>query len=194
MAMTDSPRVVPVTALGRRFRSTTEARWATFLTSLGVAYEYEPETFDLPTSGWYLPDLWLPGLDLFLEVKPALVEEDAEAKARELATMTGKTVLVAHGFGHPDEWDHPAIRDGQPGFIECWYPEGWDAPYAFTACVCSAIGCTFEARTDYLRNHRCRVEVQDHRDCPRCPGKYARDVARLRNAYETGTRFRPDKR
>lgn len=33
---------------GYRFRSRLEARWAVFLDSLGVKYEYEPEGFELP--------------------------------------------------------------------------------------------------------------------------------------------------
>lgn len=41
---------------GYRFRSRLEARWAVFLDSLGVKYEYEPEGFELPGVGGYLPD------------------------------------------------------------------------------------------------------------------------------------------
>lgn len=41
---------------GYRFRSRLEARWAVFLDSLGVKYEYEPEGFELPDGTRYLPD------------------------------------------------------------------------------------------------------------------------------------------
>lgn len=41
---------------GYRFRSRLEARWAVFFDSLGVKYEYEPEGFELPGVGAYLPD------------------------------------------------------------------------------------------------------------------------------------------
>ena len=41
---------------GYRFRSRLEARWAVFFDSLGVKYEYEPEGFELPGLGGYLPD------------------------------------------------------------------------------------------------------------------------------------------
>ena len=41
---------------GYRFRSRLEARWAVFFDALGVEYEYEPEGFELPNGGRYLPD------------------------------------------------------------------------------------------------------------------------------------------
>lgn len=41
---------------GYRFRSRLEARWAVFFGNLGVKYEYEPEGFELPGLGGYLPD------------------------------------------------------------------------------------------------------------------------------------------
>jgi hypothetical protein len=43
---------------GCRFRSRLEARWAVFFDVLGIAWEYEPEGFELP-SGPYLPDFLL---------------------------------------------------------------------------------------------------------------------------------------
>lgn len=54
---------------GYRFRSRLEARWAVFLNSLGVPYEYEKEGYDLDGL-WYLPDFWLPTLNCWIEVKP----------------------------------------------------------------------------------------------------------------------------
>lgn len=40
---------------GYNFRSRLEARWAVFFDALGLAWEYEPEGFQLE-AGWYLPD------------------------------------------------------------------------------------------------------------------------------------------
>jgi hypothetical protein len=54
---------------GYRFRSRLEARWAVFFDALGVTYEYEKEGYDLDGT-WYLPDFWLPTLQVFVEVKP----------------------------------------------------------------------------------------------------------------------------
>ena len=55
---------------GYRFRSRLEARWAVFLDTLGAQWEYENEGYDLGGAGWYLPDFWLPSLNIYLEIKP----------------------------------------------------------------------------------------------------------------------------
>jgi hypothetical protein len=54
---------------GYRFRSRLEARWAVFLDTLGVPYQYEPQGFDLGGLA-YLPDFWLPDQRCWLEIKP----------------------------------------------------------------------------------------------------------------------------
>lgn len=41
---------------GYRFRSRLEARWAVFFDALGLHWEYEPESFELPNGQRYLPD------------------------------------------------------------------------------------------------------------------------------------------
>ena len=73
---------------GYRFRSRLEARWAVFLDSLGVEYEYEPEGFNLPGVGAYLPDFRVMchadrGADckpypLYIEVKGVMDETSAK--------------------------------------------------------------------------------------------------------------------
>ncbi|WP_250029758.1 hypothetical protein [Paractinoplanes maris] len=54
---------------GCRFRSRLEARWAVFLDHLDIRWEYEPQGYTLPSGANYLPDFWLPGLGLHVEVK-----------------------------------------------------------------------------------------------------------------------------
>ena len=54
---------------GHLFRSRLEARWAVFFDSLKVRWEYEKEGFDFDGT-WYLPDFYLPHLDLWIEIKP----------------------------------------------------------------------------------------------------------------------------
>lgn len=54
---------------GYRFRSRLEARYAVMFDALGLKWEYEKEGYQLST-GWYLPDFWLPDLNLFIEIKP----------------------------------------------------------------------------------------------------------------------------
>lgn len=52
-----------------RFRSRLEARWAIFLDALSIPYQYEPEGYHLGSLGNYLPDFFLPTLNLWLEIK-----------------------------------------------------------------------------------------------------------------------------
>lgn len=75
---------------GYRFRSRLEARWAVFLDTLGVEYEYEPEGFELPNGKRYLPDFkvkcygtrgeWREDnpFDLYIEVKGHMKQSDAD--------------------------------------------------------------------------------------------------------------------
>ena len=74
---------------GHRFRSRLEARWAVFFNHLGIRWEYEPQGYmigpyfpECPT--WvdtrrpYLPDFWLPGHRLWVEVKGSVNNIDNE--------------------------------------------------------------------------------------------------------------------
>jgi hypothetical protein len=59
-------------AYGRRFRSRLEARWAVFFETLGLRWEYEPESFDIDGEP-YLPDfrVWTPqGEPIWYEIRP----------------------------------------------------------------------------------------------------------------------------
>lgn len=54
---------------GYRMRSRLEARYAVFLDHMEIPFEYEPEGFQTEHGG-YLPDFFLPTINLYLEVKP----------------------------------------------------------------------------------------------------------------------------
>ena len=60
---------------GCRFRSRLEARWAVFFDAMGMRWDYEPEGFVLG-SDLYLPDFWLPDMNLWVEIKGAIDEGD----------------------------------------------------------------------------------------------------------------------
>lgn len=73
---------------GYLFRSRLEARWAVFLDSLGVKWEYEPEGYDLGNGMCYLPDFRLHDVTInhgffkrhctiYLEVKGQMNDGDA---------------------------------------------------------------------------------------------------------------------
>jgi hypothetical protein len=183
--LTDAPKVVPATAFGRRFRSTTEARWAVFLTDLGVPWEYEQETYDLGQLGWYLPDFWLTREGWFLEVKPGRTQmlDQEYDKAKALHMTTGRPVLVANGYGLPgDHW----FRGNEPGWIYDMFTfdqqdvsaGGGGAGHHFVICSCGRIGLSF------------------HGYGTRCAGNpgHRADWDRLLAAYSAGASYRPDER
>jgi len=81
---------------GYRFRSRLEARHAVFFDTLGIAYEYEKEGYDLNGTR-YLPDFWLPEMECFIEIKGQLPSQEEFAKTKLLAIYTGKPVYLMAG-------------------------------------------------------------------------------------------------
>lgn len=88
---------------GCRFRSRLEARWAVFLNSLDIPWEYEPQGY-VVNGVPYLPDflVW-PGTDLafWLEIKGTFPNTAELAKARGLAEGTGIPAYVYWGQPEP---------------------------------------------------------------------------------------------
>jgi hypothetical protein len=80
----EGPKPIETRYGDHRFRSRLEARWAVFLDTLGVRWEYEPEGFDLGEHGKYLPDFFLPNLKVWLEIKGSNFEP-SEEEERKLA-------------------------------------------------------------------------------------------------------------
>lgn len=87
---------------GILFRSRTEARWALFFKTLNLRYEYEKEGYELP-SGRYLPDFFLPDLDVWFEVKGQDPTHDEVKSCINLHIATGKRVLLAVGSPTPKD-------------------------------------------------------------------------------------------
>ena len=69
--MTPSIRAIETRYAGCRFRSRLEARWAVFFDYLGISWQYEPQGFLVGPENTvpYLPDFWLPGCGIWVEVK-----------------------------------------------------------------------------------------------------------------------------
>ena len=84
-------KALPTRYNGYHFRSRLEARWAVFFDTLGVTYEYEKEGYDLGDAGWYLPDFFLPNLNLWVEVKGVIpsVKSPEAKKLQALVDATG---------------------------------------------------------------------------------------------------------
>lgn len=151
-------RALPTDYHGYRFRSRAEARWAVFMETLHVPYEYEPEGFDLGDGVHYLPDFWLPIQRRWLEIKGAEPDPEEMAKAELLAQRSGNDVLILNAlFGAP----------GQPGmggdpFDAAQHPcsgaylirpDGWvDKPYWWAECLwCGYVDLVWEGNDDRLR-------------------------------------------
>lgn len=79
---------------GYRFRSRLEARWAVFFDALGIEWEYEKEGYDLGEAGWYLPDFWLPGMDMFAEIKGQELTQGEKCKIAALAKASDRLVAI----------------------------------------------------------------------------------------------------
>ncbi len=113
---------VETTYGGYRFRSRTEARWAVFLDTLRVQWEYEKEGYDLGDLGWYLPDFWLPGWKCFAEVKGQAFSEDEVRKCCRLNRLTGRSVILLSGM--PGDCPGHVVVGPDPSDV--WYVN-WDA-------------------------------------------------------------------
>lgn len=80
---------------GYRFRSRLEARYAVMFDALGFEWQYEPEGFDLGEMGYYLPDFFLPKLNVWIEIKGGKATGVELAKCGALfAGKTGEVVAT----------------------------------------------------------------------------------------------------
>lgn len=92
---------------GYKMRSRLEAKWGVYFDTLGLAWEFEPEGFDL-NGLWYLPDFWFPQVSMYGEVKPKQPDSEEIEKAKRLAEASGYPVLLLVGM--PDFCSYWAIQ------------------------------------------------------------------------------------
>jgi hypothetical protein len=127
-------------------RSHSETRWAGFMDALGIQWIYEPEPINTRL-GWYLPDFYLPGAGVYVEVKgphPTEVELD---KARDLQAATGCPVIFA--WGDMEYFGAKAVSGGRLG---CFGPNGFAeySTYELGVVIQSGLGQPYYHR--YLRS------------------------------------------
>jgi hypothetical protein len=156
-------RAIETTAYGHRFRSRLEARYAVFLASMGVSWQYEPQGFNLP-SGNYLPDFFLPLLDggTWMEIKPYGVgsyfgfaacnykgiprlRDERLYEFAEYARTQNQRFYIAYGIPSDVFLDHWADYN-EEGILEAAHD-----PHAWCVCACGkTVGIQFDGRGDRI--------------------------------------------
>lgn len=81
---------------GYLMRSNSETRWAGMMDALRIDWHYEP-TLVSTRHGYYLPDFYLPGAGIFVEVKGPRPTQVEIEKATDAGASTGKPVVIACG-------------------------------------------------------------------------------------------------
>lgn len=95
---------------GYKTRSRLEARWLYFFDLIGLKYEYESEGFkDDKTGLYYLPDVYLPSFDCYVEIKSAHVKDTPEGDEaeRKLSKLFGDIdqPIALILYGDPYEYE-----------------------------------------------------------------------------------------
>lgn len=131
---------------GVLYRSRLEARWATFFSTAGILFSYEPEGYDLGEGLCYLVDFWLPTQKIWIEVKPEPPSPLESTKAMRLAMMMQRPVFIFYGpFANQfrEECMIPAMK---------FFPDATqDDGYFWCECPqCGWLGIEFEARAGRL--------------------------------------------
>lgn len=162
---------------GVKFRSRLEARWAVFFDAIGIRYEYEMEGFQMEDGTEYLPDFYLPDLDIWIEVKGIMTGVDQHKIDMFRKSLTHPSYLLVVGPIPPETAD--TLRWVYNTFPGAEYFEmggannSWDFPYLPCVCpVCGKVGFEFDGRGGRVCSHS-----DDDKG-------YSYDHPRIREAYK----------
>jgi hypothetical protein len=167
---------------GSQFRSRLEAKWAAFFTAWGTPYEYEPERYG-PGKRGYLPDFWLPRLNLFWEIKPAgrfMTDAPDILKARASDKHMPAPLWIVYGEPLPERY---VIEDEGCQFVlaHCRRCHGLSYVWAHGPDIASAWRFAREmVGWGDIGTHTCR----DHDRHPLLDGETA-----LTDAYRNGQKI-----
>ena len=113
---------------GYRFRSRLEARWAVFFNASGIRYTYEPDGFYKygDRGEMYLPDFYLPGYDVYAEVKGSRpgVGDEVKKAINVMANKINRKVLL--------------LLPDIPNTMDCGV---WWLPIYYYHPLCGTTGC-----------------------------------------------------
>jgi hypothetical protein len=155
--MSDNIRPIETVYQGYRFRSRLEARWGVYLTTLGLEWQYEPEGYVLtnpyhnasipwPNPVTYLPDFWLPQVNMFAEVKPGPFDDEAFYKAALLSCCVGNRVLLLEGPPDMRTYDYLQYQESNS------WGDGDENPLGGGEYVVERIDCVISMHCDYPVN------------------------------------------
>lgn len=103
-------KVIETKYKGYRFRSRLEARWAVYFDTIGIEWEYEKEGFEFNNGEKYLPDFWLPQVNMWAEVKPGRFSDDELKKVKALVMETSFPCILLEGT--PDLRSYGVVQWG----------------------------------------------------------------------------------
>ena len=156
-------KAIETRALGYRFRSRLEARYAVFLRDLGISWQYEPEGFALD-AGFYLPDFFLPNVNggTWLEIKPQgfgdLWDERHLEFAQRVADLN-QHFFIAYGIPSED------FLNGHSEYEEEGILSGLGDLHMWCVCACGAtVGIEFDGRGDRIQCSRSNCWKSSHGD------------------------------
>jgi len=148
---------------GCRFRSRTEARFATFFNALGLPWEYEKEGYEIDGER-YLPDFWMSTLDCWVEIKGQQPNDSECSKAFNLARASQKNTFILWGEFRPFKMEpipeslYPRYRGvlGHGFLVEENNVRWSDTFYMFGECTrCHMVGIWFHGESGISGTKSC---------------------------------------
>ena len=151
---------------GYKFRSRLEARWAVFFDAGGIRWEYEPEGYKSEDGTLYLPDFYLPELDVYVEVKRDTPDgvKDIFEKCEKMLNCGGaiKTLVILSDIPEGCScdggiWHYPCIVQRTKGAEYFWW--FFHDNYEDNVCVTGQISAAkYENPKEYIeKNHTIRA-------------------------------------
>lgn len=169
---------------GYRFRSRLEARWAVFFDAMDVRYKYEPEGFVLGDGTCYLPDFYLPDLNIWVEAKGQLTNSDIkkiELFRNELSADSKRFLWVVGDIPTSDWFEPGGLAYEYGNIFSIGNEHVWDSGFIPCVCpVCGKFGIEFEGRG-------ARVCPQH---CPDSDKEYTANNPKILAAYDKARRAR----
>lgn len=137
-------KAIETTYAGHKFRSRTEARWAVLFDYIGLPWLYEEQGYDLDGT-LYLPDFWLPELNVWFEVKATEPDAPSWYKAQQLTKASGRPCFIGWNLHKPAVTVGEGPADHEQYII---WPCGHCGKVSITHSTCLVASVMLEKRGD----------------------------------------------